>query len=109
MFAATRSPENFYDPLHFRPQRWLNVSHPLYDPKFSKDNLKGLMPFSQGPRLCPGREIAWLQTRTFIAKVLWTFDISEAPGNGLDFDRDFLTYGFWVKPEFHVKFVSRQE
>ncbi|RYP81407.1 hypothetical protein DL769_001973 [Monosporascus sp. CRB-8-3] len=108
LFAATRSPRNFHDPLHFRPQRWLDAEHPSYDSKFSKDNLKAFLPFSQGPRLCPGKEIAWTQTRLFIAKVLWTFDITKVTEKDLDFEKDFITYGFWVKPELIVRFVPRQ-
>ncbi|RYP75705.1 hypothetical protein DL771_002192 [Monosporascus sp. 5C6A] len=108
IFAATRSPRNFHDPLHFRPQRWLDAKHPLYDSKFSKDNLRAFLPFSQGPRACPGKEIAWTQARLFVAKVLWTFDITKIPGKDLDFEKDFITYGFWVKPEFIVRFVPRQ-
>ncbi|KAI0485253.1 isotrichodermin C-15 hydroxylase [Xylariaceae sp. FL0804] len=108
LFAASRSSRNFFDPLSFRPQRWLNVSHPLYDQKFSKDNLKGILPFSQGLRQCPGREIAWVQVRLFLSKVLWVFDIEEVLGRPLDFDKDFITYGFWVKPDLMVRFVPSQ-
>ncbi|OBT60470.1 hypothetical protein VE03_10312 [Pseudogymnoascus sp. 23342-1-I1] len=58
IFALARSPRYFHDPLHFRPQRWLPSDHPLYNPKFAKDELKGFLPFSVGPRQCMGKDIA---------------------------------------------------
>ncbi|KAI1501375.1 cytochrome P450 [Biscogniauxia marginata] len=87
-FALARSPRNFRDPLSFRPERWLPVDHPLYDIQFSEDNRKGFHPFSQGPRICAGREIAWWQSRLFIAKVLWTFDMEIVGGQHIDMDED---------------------
>ncbi|GAP92215.2 putative cytochrome P450 [Rosellinia necatrix] len=107
MFATTRSPRYFHDPLHFDPRRWLNDEHPLYDPRFSEDRIRDVLPFSQGPRQCPGKDIAWTQVRLFVGKVLWTYDISQHPGKPLDFERDFITYGFWVKPELRIHFVAR--
>ncbi|KAJ2985343.1 hypothetical protein NUW58_g5586 [Xylaria curta] len=109
MFATTRSARYFRDPSHFDPRRWLNKQHPLYDSKFSTDRLSDVLPFSQGPRQCPGKNIAWMQVRLFVGMVLWTFDISQAPGTKLDFERDFITYGFWVKPELMVNFIERQK
>lgn len=43
--------------------------------------------------------------RLFIAKVLWSFDLVGVPGEEVDFERDFITYGFWVKPRLMVRFV----
>ncbi|KAI1816778.1 cytochrome P450 [Poronia punctata] len=108
MFATTRSPRYFHDPLHFDPRRWLSEQHPMYVPKFSMDRTRDVLPFSQGPRQCPGKEIAWTQMRLFMGKVLWTFDISQGPGRVLDIESDFVTYGFWVKPELRINFAVRQ-
>ncbi|RYP35915.1 hypothetical protein DL767_003604 [Monosporascus sp. MG133] len=69
-FALARSPRNFCEPLRFRPERWLPEEHPLYDTRFANDGRKGFRPFSQGPRMCAGKEIAWWQSRVFIAKIL---------------------------------------
>jgi hypothetical protein len=38
------------------------------------------MPLSQGPPMCSGREIAWWQSRLFVAKVLWDFDLEMVSG-----------------------------
>lgn len=62
------------------------------------------MPFNQGPRACPGSAIAWAETKVFLAKVLWTFDLEAAPGQATSFDRDFNFYSMWEKPQFWVRF-----
>lgn len=60
-----------------------------------------------GPRACSGRETGWVQGRFVVAKLLWTFDIIRVPGQDIDFDRDFVHFGFLDKPELKVKFTPR--
>ncbi|KAH9902215.1 cytochrome P450 [Xylariomycetidae sp. FL2044] len=104
-FALARSPRNFRDPLLYKPQRWLPHDHRLFEPKFANDNTEDFFPFSQGPRACAGKEIAWRQSRLFIAKVLWTFDIALIPGHSpIVFDRDLKAFGWWEKPQLNVRF-----
>lgn len=79
--------------------------HPLYDPAFAGDHLKGLHPFSLGPRVCLGREMAWMEGRMFLAKVLWSFDVVRVSGQKFDLERTLLHYGFFEKPEIRVRFV----
>ncbi|KAI5922127.1 cytochrome P450 [Camillea tinctor] len=104
-FALARSPRNFRDPLSFRPERWLPEDHPLYDSQFADDNRKGFHPFSQGPRICAGREIAWWQSRLFIAKVLWIFNMKMVGGQNIEIDRDLRGWGMYLKPEVRVQFA----
>ncbi|KAI1349115.1 cytochrome P450 [Xylaria sp. FL0043] len=105
IWALARSPRYFHDPLRFQPQRWLPAIHALYDNAFAKDHLKSLYPFSLGPRICLGREMAWMQGKIFLAKVLWTFDIVKAVDQPFDLDRTLLHYGFFQKPELKVRFI----
>jgi cytochrome P450 len=103
-----RSSRYFHDPMHFRPERYLAKSHPLYDEVFANDNLKGLPSFSLGPRACIGRELGWAEARVFMSKVLWHFDVVRAPGETLDMDgmeRDLLHFGFLTKPRFMAQFI----
>ncbi|KAK7731055.1 hypothetical protein SLS53_008857 [Cytospora paraplurivora] len=104
-FAMQRNPQNFYDPLSFRPERWLPAEHRLYSPQFDSDARKDFLPFSQGPRMCTGREIAWWQSRVFLAKVLWSFDLQLVPGTKVDLDRELKGWGIFEKPAFSVRFV----
>ena len=105
IFAQARSPHYFRDSLKYRPQRWLPSSHPLYDPNFAKDDLRGLFPFSIGPRMCPGREVAWMEGRLYIAKVLWTFEVFKVPGQKVNLEGTLKHWGFFAKPEMKVRFV----
>uniref|UniRef100_A0A0B7KD80 Isotrichodermin C-15 hydroxylase n=1 Tax=Bionectria ochroleuca TaxID=29856 RepID=A0A0B7KD80_BIOOC len=107
IFAYSRSPRYFHEAKKFRPQRWLPPTHKLYDPAFKNDVLRGASPFSLGPRACSGRETGWVQGRFVVAKLLWTFDIIRVPGQDIDFDRDFVHFGFLDKPELKVKFTPR--
>ncbi|TGJ86269.1 hypothetical protein E0Z10_g2471 [Xylaria hypoxylon] len=104
-FTTLRSDRYFHDPLEYHPQRWLAPEHPKYEHRFSQDNLKSMFPFLLGPRMCPGRESAWIQLRLFLAKVLWTFDLELVKGQDLLFDRDFSVFTMWDKPEMRVRFI----
>ncbi|KAI1388756.1 cytochrome P450 [Hypoxylon trugodes] len=106
-FNICRNPRYFHDPLNFHPERWLPPDHPRYDTKFSKDDLKCYLPFSIGPRLCTGREIAWSQIRLFLAKMLWTFDLEMIRGQDKTFDKDFWVHAIWHRPEVRVRFLHR--
>ncbi|KAI0409204.1 cytochrome P450 [Xylaria palmicola] len=98
-FALSRSPRNFTDPLRFCPERWLPQDHPLYDLRFTKDTLKSIRPFSQGPRACMGKEVAWSQVRLFFAKVLWKFDMELVPGQRIKLDESLRMYLMYIKPD----------
>jgi hypothetical protein len=52
-----------------------------------------------------GRETAWTQAKLFLAKVLWSFDVVRVEGQRVDLERDLLHYGFFEKPEMHVRFL----
>lgn len=111
-FGFTRSPRYFHEPRAYRPQRWLHRDHPSWDAAFKDDATEHFFPFSRGPRQCLGTQLAWRETRLFIAKVLWSFDVEVTPGQKrIDFDRDFKMYAMWEKPEFRVRFqpVRRDE
>jgi len=65
--AATDS-ANFFDPLAFRPERWLE------DPN-GPHNVSAYMPFGTGPRMCPGRSLAFLEMKTFVSMLYKNFDV----------------------------------
>ncbi|KAI1246918.1 hypothetical protein MGN70_010803 [Eutypa lata] len=104
VLAFTRSPRYFHDAHRYRPQRWLSKDHPQWDPAFKDDARDDFHPFSQGPRSCPGMPLAWRQTRLFIAKVLWEFDVEMLPNQSIVFEKDFRMYGMWQKPQFRARF-----
>ncbi|KAI8635559.1 benzoate 4-monooxygenase cytochrome P450 [Xylariaceae sp. FL1651] len=60
-----QNPQYFHDPTTFKPQRWMEDMG---------DNLEVFIPFGTGPRACIGRNIAWMELRLIISKLLWAFD-----------------------------------
>ncbi|KAL8983732.1 MAG: hypothetical protein Q9205_002101 [Flavoplaca limonia] len=76
-YASFRSPLNFPSPNPdtFDPSRWLA---PFPDdnnppPKQGGSN-SAFNPFSLGPRNCLGRNLAYLELRLILARLLWEFD-----------------------------------
>ncbi|KAI1123656.1 cytochrome P450 [Nemania abortiva] len=104
-FSVTRSSRYFHDPLQYRPERWLPTDDRLYDSKYANDNLEAFAPFSQGPRMCSGKEVAWWQVRLVMAKVLWSFNPELVPGRDVNLERDLTAWAYWVKPELRVRFI----
>ncbi|KAF3763040.1 cytochrome P450 [Cryphonectria parasitica EP155] len=103
-FTYNRSARFFHDPRTFRPERWLPHDHPDYDVAFAEDDHRAHFPFIVGPRQCPGREVARIMFRLFIAKTIWLFDMEQV-SEELEFDGSFRVYGMWAKPELRVRFV----
>jgi cytochrome P450/nitrite reductase/ring-hydroxylating ferredoxin subunit len=66
----------FAAPDAFRPERWLNEERgPLvHDPKAH-------IPFGSGPRLCPGRALATLETRVALATLFGGFEVERVGGH----------------------------
>ncbi|OQV03600.1 hypothetical protein CLAIMM_08622 [Cladophialophora immunda] len=81
-WAASHNPENFQQPDEFIPERWLDVA-------YSADKKKATQPFSLGPRVCLGKNLAWMEMRLMLVRLLWHFDIvsSDARPNGIQRDR----------------------
>ncbi|PQE33493.1 cytochrome P450 monooxygenase protein [Rutstroemia sp. NJR-2017a WRK4] len=69
-WASTRSRLNFYEPDMFLPERWLGE-----DERFKNDRLGASLPFGIGPRVCIGRNLAYMEMRLLTAQMLWNFDI----------------------------------
>lgn len=69
-WVATHSPLNFHEPDAFRPERWLGE-----DERYSSDRLNASLPFGTGPRVCIGRNLAYMEMRLICAHLIRHFDI----------------------------------
>ncbi|KAF2691688.1 cytochrome P450 [Lentithecium fluviatile CBS 122367] len=69
-WSSTHSRLNFYEPDMFLPERWLGE-----DDKFTHDRLNASLPFGTGPRVCIGKNLAYMEMRLITAHLLWNFDI----------------------------------
>ena len=68
-YVTYHAESNFHRPDDFVPERFLG------DPDFASDKRDALQPFSVGPRNCIGRNLAYLEMRLILAKVLFNFDM----------------------------------
>ncbi|KAI1327193.1 cytochrome P450 monooxygenase-like protein [Xylariaceae sp. FL0255] len=100
-WLTSRDPRYFRDPEAFRPERWIdNHSDAGY---YANDDKKASQPFSTGPRACLGINLAYLELRIILAKLVWAFDWELA--KPVDkWQEASLVKLFWIKPELLVKF-----
>lgn len=82
--------EHFKDPFSFHPERWLG------DPAFADDHRDTFQPFHLGTRNCLGRNLAYIEMRIILARVLWNFDI-KIDQESVDWMRKQRIYNLWEK------------
>nr|XP_037279938.1 1,25-dihydroxyvitamin D(3) 24-hydroxylase, mitochondrial-like [Rhipicephalus microplus] len=69
-YVAGRITENFDNPELFLPERWLKVQREdLHFDRYAS------LPFSFGPRMCPGRTMAELQLCLLASKILLKYEV----------------------------------
>ncbi|KAI5865331.1 putative cytochrome P450 [Durotheca rogersii] len=95
-WASYHSSKHFTKPFEYHPERFLG------DPEFSKDGFDMLQPFSQGPRNCIGRHLAYAEMRLVLARMLWNFDISLVGGEANERWIHHKSYVLWDKPPLYV-------
>ncbi|KAL2043872.1 hypothetical protein N7G274_003392 [Stereocaulon virgatum] len=99
-FAASMDSTNFHDPWEFIPERWLGQS--------KGDELEASQPFSLGTRGCLGRSLGWLELRTILAKLHFSYNLALLDGHqDVDWQRDSQMHTLWKKPKLMVKATRR--
>ncbi|KAK7748731.1 hypothetical protein SLS53_000754 [Cytospora paraplurivora] len=98
-YAMAIDPRNWVDPSSFRPERWVGDG-------FDGDDKRAFQPFSTGPRVCLGVNLAYLEMRLTLAKVLWAYDL-EPETDIDDWNSACENYLLWKKPALQVKFHPR--
>lgn len=104
-YTASHDKRYWHDPEGWHPERWLSAGHPLYNPVFDNDNKDASRPFSTGPRVCLGVNLAYIELRMTLARLLWEFDM-ELISKPLDWNTELEFFQFWKKVETLVKFKS---
>ncbi|KAL8704284.1 MAG: hypothetical protein Q9201_002538 [Fulgogasparrea decipioides] len=81
-YASNRSALNFpSSPNEFNPSRWLSSSsssppnNNSLPPMKQGTHQSAFNPFSLGPRNCLGRNLAYLELRLILARLVWEFDV----------------------------------
>ncbi|KAK1507463.1 cytochrome P450 ClCP1 [Colletotrichum tamarilloi] len=68
-WAINHNEQYFKDPYGFHPERFMG------DEKFASDNREAFQPFHIGSRNCLGRNLAYVEMRLILARLIWNFDI----------------------------------
>lgn len=97
-YAAFRASRNWKYPLEFIPDRWLDHR----DTTFASDKRDALQPFSHGPRNCIGRNLAYIEMRLIMAKLLYNFDL-ELTEECQDWVDKQMIWTTWDKPPLMVR------
>lgn len=71
-WAINRLPSNWNAPEEFIPERFLG------DERFRTDNVASMRPFSLGPRDCIGKNLAYVEMRVILARLIWNFNMELA-------------------------------
>lgn len=83
------------DCLEFRPERWLSPDGKLFQPQ---DSFR-FVAFNAGPRICLGKDLAYLQMKTIATAVLLRYRLTVAPGHRVEQKMSltlFMKYGLRV-------------
>ncbi|GKU08041.1 unnamed protein product [Fusarium langsethiae] len=99
-FVMSRDARFFTDPDEFRPERWIGEG--------TGDHLEASRPFSTGPRSCLGIKLAYMEARTILSKMVYTYDW-EMISPDLRWLDEVRFRMIWKKPKLLVRFHPRQE
>lgn len=88
----------WHDAGSFKPERWIGDG--------SGDNKDAFQPFSLGPRSCIGVNLAYLEIRIVLAKMVWMYDW-ELVNQDVELDRDSRLRLLWKTPKVIVRYHPR--
>ncbi|KAF5492575.1 Cytochrome P450 monooxygenase 1 [Colletotrichum siamense] len=94
-WATYHDERNFKNPFKFHPERFLG------DPEYATDKREALQPFHLGPRNCLGRNLAYVEMRIMLARMIWNFDLVLADDSQDWMERQMI-YVLWAKGALNV-------
>jgi cytochrome P450 len=100
--AAHHSKRNWHEPESFVPERWLENA----PAEFKKDDKSAMQAFSIGPRNCLGKNLAYIEMRMILARMIWNFEMELMPESTSW--KDQKTFILWEKHPLMVKLSLRE-
>ena len=92
-FWAMHYNKDFYpEPLEFRPERWVAGEAGSTEESVARAE-SAFCAFSTGSRGCVGKNLAWLEMRIIMAKVIWTFEVQRDANSNLGGGHPSAGYG----------------
>lgn len=80
-----RDPSLYKDPHKFDPERF---SDPLKIQEFARTH--AWVPFSLGPRVCPGRHLAMIELKVLLASIFQRFEVKQVPNQPIELKERML-------------------
>ncbi|KAJ2893597.1 hypothetical protein MKZ38_008420 [Zalerion maritima] len=99
-FVTAHDPKYWREVDKFIPERWIGDG-------LQGDVREASQPFSVGPRSCIGINLAYLEIRIILAKMVWAYDW-ELVDKELEFFEQTEMYLLWKKPSMFVRFHPKQ-
>ncbi|KAJ1324038.1 aspirochlorine biosynthesis cytochrome P450 monooxygenase [Microdochium nivale] len=106
--ATHRNPDYFRDPDSFVPERWLKASHPLHLSRYESDRKEVFKPFSVGSRDCIGKNLAYAEMRTVLARFVFRFDYEVLPGQDNWMSKQGTLPILWLKDGLRIQPTLRK-
>ena len=82
-YSIHHNPAYFTDPFTYYPERWIAGSSTDVTPERVELARSGFFPFNHGSRACLGKNLAYMEMRTVIARTVFLYDMRLAPGSML--------------------------
>lgn len=105
--AAARNSDYFFEAKRFHPERWQKPANEHASSPFFNDARSSFQSFLVGPGACLGRNLAYNEMRTILARVIWRFGLEIRPESA-NWLKDQKTYVVWDKPALMVSLVNRR-
>lgn len=79
-YSLHHNPTYFSQPFTYTPERWIAGSMPSITVESVERAKEGFFPFSYGPRGCLGKNLAYMELRTVVARTVWEFEMRGREG-----------------------------
>jgi cytochrome P450 len=103
-YSIHRDPRYFHTPDAFLPERWFGKGAPA-----GEHNTAAFIPFSYGPTICAGKNLALMEMRMVLCWILQHFRFSRAPGVAYEEWEEKIQDWFVVHHEPLLVNVTRRE
>ncbi|KAL2135939.1 hypothetical protein VTI74DRAFT_6167 [Chaetomium olivicolor] len=102
-WAMNHSSRNFTEPNKFIPERWLSEDE-YQGQRFDKARHSALQPFSVGPRNCIGKNLAYVEMRLILARLVYNYDLVLADHLSEQF-LERKAFNLWMKGPLNVQLI----
>ena len=80
-YSLHHNHQYFHEPFAYKLERCIVGSSPEVTAESVESAQSGFFPFSFGPRGCIGKNLAYMELRSVIARIVWMYEMRLAPGS----------------------------